>query len=145
VVLTPDAYPPIHGCVTVQVERSRADVPSFDQLVEQVRQLSDALMLAGLVRVCGVGVPPRWHALIREHTDPRVALVLLPGGARDLRTAVNDCSNGDVVWSWEQPSGAAIEAYSNGARVWCWARPSGPSDLSTALRALCLALQGSQQ
>jgi hypothetical protein len=71
----------LSGLAAVTVSEDRADIPGGERLARALGRLGEQLLLNGYRRVALAGVPPRWHALMREGLDRRVELVFRPAGA----------------------------------------------------------------
>jgi hypothetical protein len=104
----------------VWVSPDRADVRAGPELDRALARLSESWLLDGRRRVVWLGVPTRFHALIRERVDRRVELVFRPGGPRDAAQARDDLSAGDLVLAWNirpSPEARAVWAAARGRVV----------------------------
>lgn len=81
----------------VTVSEDRADLPGAERLHRTLDRLGETLMLNGYRRVMVVGVPPRWHTVLRDGVDPRVDLTFRASAPRD---AFDDVSRVDLVVGW---------------------------------------------
>lgn len=63
---------------SVIVSQERADIPGAFELTRRCGALGEQLMLHGIVRVVMVGIPRRWHSLLRNRMDPRITLGFRP-------------------------------------------------------------------
>lgn len=137
VLVDGDPPEPMAGAVGVSVSPDRAEVPGARELVRRLERVAELLLLHGWRRVRAVGVPVRWHGLLRLRFDPRIELSIVPGGPRDRERAARDVDGVDVVWLW----GVSGD---DGARE-AWARAKlvldGPDAVGPATAAARQALE----
>lgn len=105
----PDA---LAGAPAVVVGPDRADVPGADRLARALARLGEQLLLNGLRRVFFAGVPPRWHAALREGLDRRIELAFRPAGAH-----LDEVGRADLVVSWNTPAPESAEPPAARART----------------------------
>lgn len=130
----PDA---LTGVVGVSVALDRADMPGASALARLGEKVGEQLMLHGLRRVRAIGVPPRWHGMLRSGIDTRIELSIEPGGERDEARARRDALGADVVWLWGVGGDdGARDAWSQAPLL-----VDGPTDLHGALLALVEGLE----
>lgn len=90
----------LSALAAVTVSEDRADIPGGDRLAKALGRMGEQLLLNGYRRIALAGVPPRWHALLREGLDRRVELVFRPAGAWSRE----DLARMDLLVVW-RPSG----------------------------------------
>ncbi len=117
--LTSGAVPDSVGPV-VWVSPERADLRGGAELDRLLSRLSEGWLLAGRRRVVWLGVPQRFHALLREKLDRRVELVLRPGGERTEAQTRDDLASADLLIAWgvaPTPGARALWAAARGKVV----------------------------
>lgn len=100
----------------VQVSADRADLRAGAELDRVLGRLSERWLLEGRRRVTWLGVPTRFHALLRERIDPRVELTFRPGGPRTGPQAREEVGGADLVLAWNTEPDAAARAVWDAAR-----------------------------
>lgn len=105
-VLVSGIVPEGLGVPAVVVSDDRADLPSPDRLQKALARLGERLLLHGRRRVVLVGVPPRWHGVLRAGIDRRVEVVFRAGPA--------DGASDPTEVSWEPPRIADNPARADG-------------------------------
>lgn len=98
-VLVGGAVPEGLGVPAVVVSDDRADVPSPERLQKALARLGERLLLHGRRRVVLVGVPPRWHGLLRGGIDRRVEVVFRAGPVEGQSDPT------EVTWEPRSPEG----------------------------------------
>ncbi len=107
------------GLAAVTVSPDRAELPGAGDLRRQLGRLGDQLLLSGLRVVLVVGVPRRWHALLRAATDARVELEFQPGGTRTISHLNSDRGRADALLGWDlEASDGVRDAYVEAGIRW---------------------------
>jgi hypothetical protein len=100
----------------VWVTPERADLRGGPELDRILTRLSEAWLLDGRRRVLWLGVPSRYHGLLRERVDRRIELNFRPGGERDEAQARDDVGAADLLIAWN------VKPTPGARQVWAGAR-----------------------
>lgn len=102
-VLVGGAIPDGLDAPAVTVSPERADLPGGQTLTKLTNRVGEHLLLAGIRRVLLVGIPPKWHALLKESIDRRVELIF----RASLRE--EDSARNELVVGWNTELGLREE------------------------------------